>query len=376
MGMSSGRHKRIVDDATEIGRCLAGGALIETPFDAPIEEERRGDPDQRDDDANFDRERVVYNIEGIQKKDVKDLSFNEKVKFFLDGSLRTKFIGEYVDQDSSFPILTAEVACCALKRDAKKLHPVSVNWLLTFIFPHKDTGLLSDTQYKKLKDLGEKFIDSGSRIRVDFLQKSDTRDVRYSMQGKARDIMHTLEHETARELVRNNDEWLIMDGAIRKAEFLSLNNTIGVAKSFSRKPIFQVDDSNSYNITRYLSTIGEGQRSAVFKQNSQSDVAFWYLRIRTFPPMEPLGGFVKIDYKLGDASLNADAEETIDQLSAEIYSMRSPSVYPYPRWPSFLYPIRLAEETMQSAFINDEMLSYYGHVIKEAIGEKKSGGNN
>lgn len=62
----------------------------------------------------------------------------------------------------------------------------------------------------------------------------EIRDVRYSMLGKARNIMHSLEHEVAESLHRG-DNWLVMDGAIRKEEFLKLDNTIGLAKSFSRK---------------------------------------------------------------------------------------------------------------------------------------------
>ena len=59
------------------------------------------------------------------------------------------------------------------------------------------------------------------------------------MLGKARGLMHELEHETANNLNRGQD-WLVMDGAIRGSiEFLSLENTIGLAKSFSRIPLFK-----------------------------------------------------------------------------------------------------------------------------------------
>lgn len=352
----------------EIGRVFTGGEFIETPFDLPFEEETHGDPDQRDDDTNFAESKIAKNVEGILKKDIKNISYKEKVRFFLDGSLRTKFLGEYIDRDNSFPILAAEVACVTLKRMERSLKTASLAWRLVFIFPHKDTGLLADTQYHKLEQLAERLKNADSRFRIEFLKKEDVRDVRYSMQGKARDVMHTLEHEVANFIQRRDGEWLIMDGAIRKAEFLSLKDTIGVAKSFSRKPHFEVA-GNTLNITHYLTQIKEGERSAVFKLESAPEVVFWYIRIRTFPPMEPLGGFVKVDFKLSNDTLTNVDIQLIDEISAEIYSIRNPSVYPYPRWPSFLYPIRVTEETMTSLFLNEEMLGLYGHKLKQTIKE-------
>lgn len=358
-----------IDEVTqEIGRVFMGGDFIETPFDLPFEEETRGDPDQRDDDENFAETKLANNLEGIIKKDIKKTSYENKFKFFLDGSLRTKFLGEYVDRDNSFPILAAEVSCAALRKIDRNLRPALLAWRLVFIFPHKDTGLLADTQYQKLEQIGERLRKANSRFRIEFLRKEGVRDVRYSMQGKARDVMHTLEHEVANSLQREEEEWLIMDGAIRKAEFLSLENTIGVAKSFSRKPHFEVG-GNTLNITRYLSQIREGERSAIFRLESAHDVIFWYIRIRTFPPMEPLGGLVKVDFKLLNDTLTSDDIQLADEISAEIYSIRNPSVYPYPRWPSFLYPIRVTEETMSSMFLNEEMLGLYGHKLKQTIKE-------
>ena len=357
--MVESTHK-IEQVAAEIGKILKGGEFIETPFDQPFEEESHGDPDQRDDDANFFDSNFAKNIEAVDKKDIRNIVFDEKIRFFLDGSLRTKFLGEYVDRDQSFPILAAEVACAVMKKSEKKLDPASVNWRLVFIFPHKGTGLLADTQYSKLKNLSEGLERSKSPFRIEFLEKSDARDVRYSMQGKARDVMHNLEHETANSLTRNEGDWLIMDGAIRKAEFLTLNNTIGVAKSFSRKPHFQIG-TTTLNITRYLSGIKEGERSAIFKKDSAPEVAFWYLRIRTFPPMEPLGGFVKIDFKFEDTSLSENDVNIIDQLSSEIYSMRSPSfnMWPYnPNISSFRNVLCIVSSATLIGYRNDGHLGY------------------
>jgi len=365
-------HKEIIEQIRELGECLKDGEFIESPFDVPIEEERRGDPDQRDDDLNFTQgENVCVSLEPELtlpqgKKRIDSISYRSRLTYFLDGSLRTKYLGDYIEGERSFPILASEVSCAVVKREGRLLKPCKVDKRLVFIFPHKNTGLISDTTYEKLEELNKQWEEANSFLRIDFLRKEgrEIRDVRYSMLGKARDIMHSLEHEVAESLDRG-DDWLVMDGAIRKEEFLRLDNTIGLAKSFSRKPIFDLGDGIPLMITTYLSRIREGERSAVFKKEN---VGFWYVRLRAYPPMEPLGGLVKIDFRLDEEELSQETIKLIDEISAEVYNLRSPSVYPHPRWPSFIYPIRLAEEIMRSMFINKEIIGYYGREIKRTIG--------
>jgi len=348
------------------------GEFIESPFDVPIEEERRGDPDQRDDDHNFPMgENLCISLEPDLvdgKKDVKSIKYKPRLIYFLDGSLRTKYLGEYIEGDRSFPILASEVSCAVVRKNNRFLEPYRIEKRLAFIFPHKDTGLISDTTYEKLEELDRLWRKEDTLLRIEFLKRraQEIRDVRYSMQGKARDIMHSLEHEVAQSLVRG-DDWLVMDGAIRKEEFLKLENTIGLAKSFSRKPTFDLGGGKPLMITSYLSRARDGERSAVFKKEHEK-VAFWYVRLRTYPPMEPLGGLVKVDFRLDEDELSDDMINLIDEISAEIYAFRSPSVYPHPRWPSFIYPIRLTEEMMKSTYINKEMIGYYGHELKRIIG--------
>lgn len=239
---------------------------------------------------------------------------------------------------------------------------------LSCIFPHKSTSLISDTLFDTLESLDQNLKNKNSLIRIEFLQNVD-RDIRYSMEGKARNIMHNLEIQEANKLILVDNEWLVVDGALRKANFLKLENTIGLAKSFSRKPVFDLGNGNPLMITTYLSKIRRGERSAVFKQklSKTEDIAFWYLRLRTYPPMEPLGGIVKIEFHLKEDKLSKELLQLIDEISAEVYAYRSPSIYPYPRWPSFIYPIRLTEMLMKSVKINKEMIAYYGKELNRVI---------
>jgi len=369
-------YQEQIEEIRKLGECLIDGEFIESPFDVPIEEERRGDPDQRDDDQNFPTgENLCISLEPDLvngKKDVRSIKYIPRLIYFLDGSLRTKYLGEYIEGDRSFPILASEVSCAVVKKNNRLLEPHRIEKRLAFIFPHKDTGLIPDTTYEKLEELDKLWREKNTLLRIEFLKRGaqEIRDVRYSMQGKARDIMHSLEHEVAQGLVRG-DDWLVMDGAIRKEEFLKLENTIGLAKSFSRKPTFDLGDGRPLMITSYLSRVRDGERSAVFKKEHEK-VAFWYVRLRTYPPMEPLGGLVKVDFRLDEDELSDDMINLIDEISVEIYAFRSPSVYPHPRWPSFIYPIRLTEEIMKSSYINKEIMGYYGRELKRIIGGSKN----
>lgn len=168
-----------------------------------------------------------------------------------------------------------------------------------------------------------------------------------------------------------------MDGAIRKQEFLHLENTIGVAKSFSRKPVFSIDKGRLLTLSAYMRNVRDCERSCVFMKNTPTDpilkgVMFWYLRIRTFPPMEPLGGIVKIDMKLPkNKVLGKDETMLVDEISSELYHMRSPTVYPWPRWPNYIYPIRTAEMYMSSTFLSPFSLGQIGQEMKGMI-EKRT----
>jgi len=364
-----------INELKKIGECLRGGDFLESPFDYPVEEHRRGDPDQRDDNLNFpkkERQYIVINMEpGLAdaKKRLHDIAYEPRFKYFLDGTLKTKYLGEYLEGNNNFPILSSEISCAVTEKVGSKLRPGRLEKRLAFIFPHKDSGLISDTKYDKLVRINQLWIDSGNYMRIEFLQKkTDEMDnIRYSMLGKARDLMHKLESEVAQQL-DTDDDWLIIDGAIRKSLFLKLKNTIGLAKSFSRNPIFDLGDGDPLMITSYLSRIKEGERTAVFRKETETEgFIFWYVKLRDFPPMEPLGGIVKIDFSYEGNELSEDTLSIIDEISAEVYSMRFPSLYPEPRWPSYIYPIRLAERIMQSSYLNSEIIGIFGRELRKTI---------
>ena len=374
--------------ADELADALGNGKLIVSPADAPIEEERRADIDQARDDINFLDDKINECLESESqlpegKKDIKKISYTPKLRYFLDGSLRTKYLGDYMyikdDEHYSTPILASEVATSVVRIEGGSFGLERLERKLVLIFPHKESGLIPDTLFEKLKNLNNswsKMSALGMKFEIKFLGKEseEIRDIRYSMLGKARDVMHDLELDVAREITRDEDRWLVMDGALRKSEFEQLTYTIGLAKSFSKKPRFRWR-GRILDIVGYLSRLREGERSAVFKigPKGEEGLCFWYVRLRERPPMEPLDGLVKVDYKCEGSELSSNEVELIDELSSEIYALRSPSVYPYPRWPSYIYPIRLAEEFMRPFFINTTLISLIGRRVAEILRKKGEG---
>jgi len=356
---------------------LKEGQLILSPFEGPVEEERRGDPDQTDDDANFvGANNLCVMAEPTlpnYKKSVRNSTPESRFRYFLDGSIRTKYVGEYIEGSLGFPLIVSEIAVAVIERSGKTLKPAILRKNLYFVFPHKDSGLITDTTYDRLVQMQEMFCKESATTRVEFMKKAEiVRDPRSSLLGKVRALMHEMEGSVARELARRDADWLVMDGTIDKEMFLALPSTIGLAKSFSRRPVFSVN-GHVLTLSAYMRSIKEGDRSAVFRKKlasgkTQPDIAFWYLRMRTFPPMEPLGGIVKIYMNIaGDSDLTKEQVDLVDLISSEVFSMRHPSVYPWPRWPSYIYPIRLAEMSIASAFLSSAYLSQVGEELKAAI---------
>ncbi len=98
------------EEITKIGKCLKNGELMVSPFEEPFEEQRMWDPDLSDDDLNFARDNLCVSLEPQlrQGKDVKRKRIGKSpLVYFLDGSLRTKYIGEYSEGRLSSPLISS-----------------------------------------------------------------------------------------------------------------------------------------------------------------------------------------------------------------------------------------------------------------------------
>jgi hypothetical protein len=338
--------------------------------------------DRLDDDSNFDRRNLCVNVEdstssGQLHADPGPMlprSQRNFFKFFLDGSIRTYYLGEQIENGRAYPLIATEVASAAITRsdDGRPSVAGFMRKIAQLVPP--SPPMLPETVHE-LMSLREHMASSASRFKLDVIklereEHKEGVDLRTSLLGKARAVMHDVEHSLAHRLKRKEGEWLVLDGAIRKHEFLGLNETIGLAKSFSRNPIFRTPNRGIIDVVALVSELREGQRTAVFKHVSDSEssaadwakVAFWYMRLRSRKGLEgPLQGVVKIDYHLEKDELDSADIELVNTISRALAAEKYVSPYPTPRWHAHIYPIFAAESYIKSSLLSPLVFrGYFG----------------
>jgi hypothetical protein len=353
-----------------------GSFLPATP-DEPPEEIQPYDPDRTDDDSNFDLKNLCDPIEDLtdSKEPYVDpgsaLLRTERnfFKFFLDGSIRTYYLGEQIE-GGSYPLIATEVASAAIKRaDDGRASVSKLLRKIALLIPPSPP--VRPQTVRDLLDLRANFSTVRAPVKLDIEQLEREAhkpgvDLRTSLLGKARAIMHDIEHTLAMSLGRAKGDWLVLDGAIRKHEFLGLEETIGLAKSFSRNPVFRIS-GRVKDVVAMLSGLKEGERTIVFKHSREGEgdpvkkeVAFWYLRLRSGRGLQgPLQGIVKIDYRFRRDHLEADDKDLVNTISRALLAEKYVSPYPTPRWHAHIYPIYVAENYIKSNLFSP--LAFRGH---------------
>jgi len=374
-----------------IGQALSENDLEFSAFgDSPVEEMTRPEADMIEDDLQISAftgsgRRVVEAIplEPRPPEDFRQVTQaggterNFKIDLCIDGSLRTKYMGEILVSATGggAPFIASHIGALVVKIDYEtgKVSPTSVQLKLGLYIPAK--GIIPDIAYERIKTLESSVKD----LYVEPLGFGETEgDLRLSAGGKVRNRMHELEIGIVDSLPTNRG-WLLIDGALRIPSFYSLSRTIGVAKSFSHKVIFSANDGRRPRSISHLARLPLKHRSPIYRYRPAenrdqtppteglSNLVFWYLRLRTPPPeMEPLGGIVKIDLPFHDESPD-DLTHIADQLSEAVLDISNPSIFPRPRWPSFLYPIRVTEEYLGSMLYGANHFMRLGVVIRSAM---------
>ncbi len=353
--------------------------------DSPLEETQRPDMDMLEDDEQirkalgsgrrFIEAESLTNDKPEDFKSVVDETNDDKefyLEYFIDGSIRTKYIGEILIGSFGGPMVASNVGAIASKVDYKlrKVIPFSSKTNLTIYFP----GSLPDSLKSRLKQI-EKDI---KELQVEFLEVGDSEStLRSSAGGKARNKMHTVEIDVAETELPEQRGWLAIDGALRKHEFYSLPKTIGIAKSFSPKVFFLGNDGKPARTISHLAKLRRGERTTIYKYksiNSDDDgidfdkLVFWYLRLRESPPeMSPLGGIVKIDIGLDNIEEAEDISSVADKLSYSVMKVMNPSIFPRPRWPSFVYPVRVSEEYLESLLFTEMEFNRLGVILRSVM---------
>jgi hypothetical protein len=171
--------------------------------------------------------------------------------------------------------------------------------------------------------------------------------------------MHRLEIDMIAQTdgLRNEDVWLILDGAVKLDEFVRTPFMIGVAKNFRKDPEFRFSSTSPrrLDITSILAGLPFANRTVAFSAHG-GRVAFWYVRLREQKEVDyPLMGVVKVELPRPDQT-PVDSE-LADLLSQALVAERN--VTPYGRdnrWHCHLYSIFLAEQAIKNGFYSKDVL--------------------
>lgn len=284
-------------------------------------------------------------------------------RFFIDGSLRTYYIATGIEGNRSFPIELAQIGAAVMQRDSEgRVRPVGVRNRILLLLPRGQLGL-SDTTWTQLQKLNTpdqffQVIDTTEK-NATTPQEPDIENLRTRAGAIARHRMHRLEIEMIglTEGMRDENSWLILDGAVKLDEFIKTPHMIGVAKNFRKDPQFYFGRKRQQrrDITTILAGLPFAYRTAAFSAHD-GQVAFWYVRLREQREVDyPLMGVVKVELPRPDRT-PVDAE-LADLLSRALVAERN--VTPYGRdrrWHCHLYPIYQAEQAIKAQFYSEQVL--------------------
>jgi hypothetical protein len=280
-------------------------------------------------------------------------------RYFLDGSRRSYFIGTALERDRSTPIQVAQIGAAVIHRLDDGFIETAHSDRKLMLLLAKDN--VSDHVWQQLK------AQTGDELLLEDITEEDQLtgpvvgavDLRTRGGGKVNWAMHRLEIESANSLPeRGEDDWLIVDGSLNFEPPIDTPNTIGLAKSFSKRPVFTIGRGprgERYPLYRLLAGLPAAHRTCAFSAKS-GQIAFWYVRMREQRELDyPMMGVVKVEMR--NPSGEAIPSEKIDLISRALVAERH--VTPHGRdrrWHVHLYPIYLAEQVIKNGFLSQEII--------------------
>lgn len=290
---------------------------------------------------------------------------NHLFRFYIDGSIRTYFLGTGIEGSRSFPIELAQIGSAVIKReDDGQLKVLDRKQRIILLLPKQNQGI-SDTLWEQIRK-----VDKPEWLEVvDFTlpdKLADTKkDPRDKAGAKARSEMHKIEIELIKstDTLRNENTWLILDGAVKFVEEDIWNSwevnpfLIGVAKSFRKDPMFHFGRRSSQrsDITSILAGLPHAHRTVAFSAD-EGKIAFWYVRLREQKELDyPLMGVIKVEIPRPDKT--PISSELADLISSALVAERNVTPFGLDRrWHCSLYPIHIAEQVIKNRFFSKEVL--------------------
>lgn len=293
-------------------------------------------------------------------------------QFFVDGSVKTFFLGTLVEHERNTPVLLAQLGAAAVKReDDGRVHVLPAHNRKRIVLL-LNKSQVSDPVWGRTEAA---IKGTASPIPMGLIDTNEddphntsrafgpNKEPRSRAAHKANWEMRLLERELLKDLLAEHDAtgaYIAVDGGLGKEFKLNEFNRgfVGVIKNFSKEQSFELKSrgmTKVLSLFQLLANLQVGHRTAAFARG-EGHVVFWYLRIREQRHLEyPMMGIMKIE--LPNPSRSMIDSALIDRLSRAMVAERS--VTPHGkdnRWHAHLYPIYLAEQVIKNGFFSDEVL--------------------
>ncbi len=293
-------------------------------------------------------------------------------QFFVDGSVKTFFLGTLVEHERNTPVLLAQLGAAAVKRENDgRVHVMPAHNRKRIVLL-LNKSQVSDPVWTKAEAA---IKGRASPIPMGLIDTNEddphntskafgpNKEPRSRAAHKANWEMRILERDLLRDLLAEHDAtgaYIAVDGGLGKEFKLNEFNRgfVGVIKNFSKEQSFELKSRGATKILslfQLLANLRVNHRTAAFARGD-GHVVFWYLRIREQRHLEyPMMGVMKIE--LPNPSRSMIDSALIDRLSRAMVAERS--VTPHGkdnRWHAHLYPIYLAEQVIKNGFFSDEVL--------------------
>ncbi len=294
---------------------------------------------------------------------------HHRLRYFVDGSALTYFIGTVLEQDRSSPVQISQVgAAMVYRQDNGRISTANAETriLLTLERSALSDQLWADVEQavNRLKAQGFELCDSATNNKdADVAQ---VRESRPRGAHRANWYMRKLEEKLARKNQRSSGDWLVIDGSLgNEYEIWNGPPVIGVAKTFRRDSRFELGTGprarklNLYSLLKGM--LEENQRTLVFARKrkdgtNEGKIVFWYVRIRPQRGLDyPLMGIIKVE--MPNPGQDPVPTDLVDEISGCLVAERS--VTPHGRdgrWHAHLYPIYIAERVIRSNFHSEAIL--------------------
>lgn len=299
----------------------------------------------------------------ISYVELKPLHRTEKhiLRFFLDGSARTFFIGDVVEGSRRTPVHVSQIGAAAVYRKDSGQIKIASSFHKVVLMLSKKAISFGDDVESLMSNAGKNFGFHDTMEEDGESEKSSPgKEPRSRAAHKAHHIMAGEEEKLGRQLDREEDQWLVLDGSLGKDlhKWKDVSQYFGVTKSFSREPLFKLPGSRGgkvVNLYDLLAKLPFSARTCAFSARS-GKVAVWYVRLREQRQLDyPLMGVVKIEFP--NPSGDAVASEIIDLITRAIIAERQATPHGKDiRWHAHLYAIYLAEQAVKTGFASRDVI--------------------